>query len=217
MLLQLGTTVHCTDGNFGELADFVILPLTRRVTHLVVAPPFHHSQARLVPIDLIGVAAETPGLIELRCTAGEARALPAIQSYARVRLAEAPAAEPGWDLGIQQAAALSTARPLETDSLDSEPYVALTYDRVPVGAIEVRRKSEITGAGGEWIGYLDGVTVDPAGAIEDVIIEHGHLPGRQCVSVPSSTVARVDLDGLTLTLSREQLDARVVAGDAGGR
>jgi hypothetical protein len=215
MLLQLGTTVHCTDGNFGELADFVILPRTRRVTHVVVAPPFHHSQARLVPIELIDVAEGTPGLIELRCTTGEARALPAIQVYAHLRLAEAPAAAPGWDLGIQQAVALSTARALDTDAL--EPHVSLVYDRVPVGAVEVRRKSEVTGAGGEWIGYLDGVTVDPAGAIEDVVIEHGHLPGRQCVSVPSSTVARVDLDGLTLTLSREQLDARVVAGDAGGR
>ncbi|MDX6562175.1 MAG: hypothetical protein QOD65_1989 [Gaiellales bacterium] len=215
MLLQLGTTVHCTDGNFGELADFVILPVTRRVTHVVVAPPFHHSQARLVPIELIGVSEGTPGLIELRCTTGEARALPAIQAYAHLRLAETPAAATGWDLGIQQAVTLSTARSLDTDSL--EPHVSLIYDRVPVGAVEVRRKSEITGAGGEWIGYLDGVTVDPAGAIKDVVIEHGHLPGRQCVSVPSSSVARVDLDGLTLTLSREQLDARVAVGNAGGR
>jgi hypothetical protein len=110
---------------------------------------------------------------------------------------------------------LPTTPPLDTDSL--EPHASLIYDRVPAGSVEVRRRSEITGAGGEWIGYLDGVTVDPAGAIEDVVIEHGHLAGRQCVSVPSSSVARVDLDGLTLTLSREQLDARVVAGDAGGR
>jgi hypothetical protein len=209
MLLQLGTTVHCTDGDFGELADFVILPLTRRVTHVVVSPPFHHSQARLVPIELIDVSEGTPGLIELHCTTGEARALPAIQAYAHLRLAEPLAATTGWDLGIQQSVTLSTAPPLDTNSL--EPHISLAYDRVPVGSVEVRRKSEITGAGGEWIGYLDGVTVDPEGAIKDVVIEHGHLPGRQCVSVPSSNVARLDLDGLTLTLSREQLDARVVA------
>ena len=38
MLLHLGTTVHCTDGEYGELADLVLQPGSRQVTHLVVAP-----------------------------------------------------------------------------------------------------------------------------------------------------------------------------------
>jgi len=38
VLLHLGTSVACSDGALGELAELVIHPDTRRVTHLVVAP-----------------------------------------------------------------------------------------------------------------------------------------------------------------------------------
>ena len=38
MRLDLGSAVHSADGVYGELADVVIDPLTRRVTHLVVEP-----------------------------------------------------------------------------------------------------------------------------------------------------------------------------------
>src|SRR6478672_6727055 len=50
--LELGSPVNCTDGPFGELADIVIDPTKRRVTHLVVAPDGDHGKAKLVPIEL---------------------------------------------------------------------------------------------------------------------------------------------------------------------
>ena len=36
MRLELGSRVDCTDESFGKLADVVIDPTSRRVTHLVV-------------------------------------------------------------------------------------------------------------------------------------------------------------------------------------
>jgi sporulation protein YlmC with PRC-barrel domain len=51
MRLQLGSVVHCPDGVYGELADVVIDPLKRQVTHLVVAPHHRHDLARLVPVE----------------------------------------------------------------------------------------------------------------------------------------------------------------------
>jgi hypothetical protein len=36
MRLELGSRVDCTDESFGTLADVVIDPTSRRVTHLVV-------------------------------------------------------------------------------------------------------------------------------------------------------------------------------------
>ena len=51
MRLDLGSPVRCTDEAFGELADVVIDPGTRRVTHLVVQPHQRDEQARLVPVD----------------------------------------------------------------------------------------------------------------------------------------------------------------------
>ena len=52
MRLEIGNRVRCTDGAYGELADIVIDPLEKRVTHLVVQPEQHDGQRRLVPIQL---------------------------------------------------------------------------------------------------------------------------------------------------------------------
>ena len=49
--LDLGCPVHCSDGDFGELADVVIDPTTRRVTHLVVQPHDGAAKAVLVPVE----------------------------------------------------------------------------------------------------------------------------------------------------------------------
>ncbi len=45
MRLDLGSPVRCTDDAFGELADVVIDPETRRVTHLVVQPHQRDEQS----------------------------------------------------------------------------------------------------------------------------------------------------------------------------
>ena len=52
MRLEIGDRVRCTDGVYGELADIVIDPLEKRVTHLVVRPEQGEGGARLVPIQL---------------------------------------------------------------------------------------------------------------------------------------------------------------------
>ena len=49
MRLELGTSVRCTDDTFGELADVVIDPISKRLTHLVVRPRHEDGLARLVP------------------------------------------------------------------------------------------------------------------------------------------------------------------------
>src|SRR3954471_8692806 len=49
--LDMGSPVHCADAQFGELADVVIDPTTRCVTHLVVRPHTRPAQARIVPVD----------------------------------------------------------------------------------------------------------------------------------------------------------------------
>ena len=57
----------------GELADVVIDPTTKRVTHLVVQPHHEHGQARLVPIELAEGGDEGQPEISLRCTVEEVR------------------------------------------------------------------------------------------------------------------------------------------------
>ena len=38
MRLELGTSIRCTDEVYGKLADVVIDPIAKQVTHLVVEP-----------------------------------------------------------------------------------------------------------------------------------------------------------------------------------
>ena len=64
MRLDLGCPVRCTDDAFGELADVVIDPTTRRVTHLVVQPRRPSEPARLVPVDRARGGDEANGTID---------------------------------------------------------------------------------------------------------------------------------------------------------
>ena len=59
--LQLGGPVRCADGPFGDLADVVMDPIRKRVTHLVVEPKGSPGLARLVPVELAEGGEERTG------------------------------------------------------------------------------------------------------------------------------------------------------------
>ena len=91
MRLELGKPILCTDGEVGELADVVIDPIQRRVTHLVVQPHGNLGPARLVPADLAG--GEGQG-ISLRCTRAEVDGFPTVRESAYLRTGELPHDDP---------------------------------------------------------------------------------------------------------------------------
>jgi len=82
MRLDLGTSVHCTDAVFGELADVIVDPISRRVTHLVVQPHGHHERARLLPIDRVSPADDG---LALDCSIAEVEALEPVHESAYLR------------------------------------------------------------------------------------------------------------------------------------
>ena len=82
MRLEIGNRVHCTDGVYGELADIVIDPLEKRVTHLVVQPEQGEGDARLVPVQLAKGRDDEQREIELECTLHEAQRYPGLDACA---------------------------------------------------------------------------------------------------------------------------------------
>jgi len=208
VLLHLGTSVACSDGALGELADLVIQPDARRVTHLVVAPHQRRDQARLVPFEMV-----TPGQsskeIRLDSTTAQARELPEAQQYAYVRVDENPLPEddPGA-VGIADVISVPmddygssfVAAPISYDD-----HISVIYDRIPRGEVEERHESHVVGSDGERIGRLDGVVVDDQGAITQLVLVRGHLWGRRRVTIPADAVARFDMDGVTLAISKSQV------------
>ena len=212
MRLELGSTVNCSDGPFGKLADIVVDPTKRRVTHLVVEPDGDHGKARLVPIELASAEDGEKSAIAVRCSVAEADQLELVEESAYLRLGEAPEVEPGWDLGVETVLAepyyyYGTVGGLgyESGPSDYDPHVSLSYDRIPKGEVEVRRASEVTSADGHQLGQVDGFLVGDDDAITHFVLEQGHLWGRREVTIPITAVARVLTDAVTLTLTKDEV------------
>jgi sporulation protein YlmC with PRC-barrel domain len=206
--LELGTPVRCTDGPFGELADVVVHPLTRRLTHLVVEPHHSHRLARLVPVDLATAEEGRRPVVSLRCTLEDARRLPSVEEFAYLRLGEFPANDPDWDVGIENVLALPYyGYGFGQEAIEFDPHVSMTYDRVPKGEVEIRRASEVTSVDGHRLGHVDGFLVDGEDRITHVVLGHGHLWGRREVTIPIDAVAHVETDSVTLRLTKEEVGA----------
>jgi sporulation protein YlmC with PRC-barrel domain len=208
MRLELGCPVHCSDGSFGELADVVVDPRSRRVTHLVVAPHHRHRLARLVPAELARAGAGPRPVITVARTGEDLRALPTISEFAYLRFGEFPVEDPDWEIGIQNV----LAQPYYDDvgypgnPLNFDPHVAIAYDRIPKGEVEIRRSSVVYSSDGAYLGHVDGFLVDRDDLITNLVLERGHLLGRREVTIPVGAVARVTMDSVTLELTKDQVE-----------
>ena len=212
MRLELGSPVRCTDGPFGELADIVIDPTKRRVTHLVVAPDGDHGKAKLVPVELASTEGESSA-IEIRCSLDEAGRLDQVEEYAYLRLGDSPELEPGWEIGVESVLAQpyygygagGAGIGYEATPPEYDPHVSVTYDRIPKGEVELRRASEVNSSDGHGLGKVDGFLVDDDDAITHFVLERGHLWGKREVTIPISAVASVHTDVVTLTLTKDEV------------
>ena len=212
MRLELGRPVNCKDGPLGELADIVIDPTKRRVTHLVVAPHDDHGKARLVPIELADPEQGESSAISLNCSLEEAKKLDGIEEYAYLRLGDSPELEPGWEVGVETVLAEpyygygpGTGIGYESVPADYDPHVSMTYDRIPKGEVEIRRASEVSSSDGHSLGKVDGFLVGEDDAITHFVLERGHLWGKREVTIPISAVGNVYTDAVSLTLTKDEV------------
>ena len=209
MRLEIGNRVRCTDGEYGELADIVIDPLEKRLTHLVVKPEQGAGEARLVPIQLAKGRDDEPREIELACTLEEAQTFESVHEAAYLRLGESPVLDSDWDVGVEDVLAMPYYAGLGADPYPGElpTNTTIYYDRVPKGEVELRRSSAVISADGHALGEVDGFVVDTDQHITHVVLERGHLWGRKEVTIPIGAVARVESDAVYVALSRDEVGA----------
>jgi sporulation protein YlmC with PRC-barrel domain len=202
MRLELGNPIVCTDGAVGELADVVVDPVRRRVTHLVVQPHGNLGPARLVPADL---ATGDRGQISLRCTRAEVDGFPTVRESAYLRIGELPRDDPDWDVGVEDVLAMPyyTTPDMGMYPSADEPYI-MTYDRVPKGEAEIRRASAVVSADDHQLGTVEALVVD-GDEITHLVLERGHLWGRRDVTIPIGAVAQVESDTVTLRISKDDV------------
>ncbi len=199
----IGSEARCADGVCGELTRVVVDPVAQAVTHLVVEPKDRSGLARLVPIDLAEAA--PPG-VRLQCTlaafeqldpAEETQFVPGSTGYA----AYGPQQVVTWPYyGLNAGAGTPGGVDLGVAGFSS----TVTYDRIPLGEVEVRRGDRVEATDGS-IGRIQGLVVDPHDhQVTHVLLQEGHLWGRKDVAIPIKAVSRVG-DTIRLNLSQHEV------------
>jgi sporulation protein YlmC with PRC-barrel domain len=205
MRLELGKRVRCSDGIAGELADVVVDPTTKKLTHLVLQPHHEHGEARLVPVAL-AAGDDASGDIVLRCTVAEAQAYERIEGFTYLRATSAPVEDPDWDVGIET---LLVTPYYDASGLDVFPGPVsdggMIYDRVPKGEVEIRRSSPVESADGHHLGHVEAFLVDADDGITHIVLERGHLWGKRDVTIPISAVAKTANDLVELRLTKDEV------------
>jgi sporulation protein YlmC with PRC-barrel domain len=201
--LRLGRPVRCRDGKVGRLADVVIEPQDRRVTHLVVEDS--GGEARLVPVELL--RHEPKGrLVSLSCSKADLERFEPIRSFAYVGLEDFPRDNGKTDIGVEETFALPSLGDMEFGAYASgfdESY-GVTYDRIPRGSAELRRASSVVSVDGHEIGHVEGLLV--VGVRVTHVVVEGELPrGTRAVAVPIDSVEAIETDRITVRLSEEVL------------
>jgi sporulation protein YlmC with PRC-barrel domain len=199
----IGAEVSCSDGDCGKLRRVVVDPLARAVTHLVVEPKDREGLARLVPLDLVDA---TAGEIRLRCTvaafeqldsAEETQFIPGSSGYAAYgpgQVVSMPYYGLGGGIGVPGAMDVDLAGVSQT----------VTYDKVPLGEVDVRRGEHVHATDGD-IGRVQGLVIDPADRhVTHVLLQEGHLWGRKEVAIPISAVTGVE-GGIHLSITKQQV------------
>jgi len=203
---RIGSKVSCSDGACGELSRVVLDPVTRALTHLVVEPRFKPT-GHLVPIALVDSQDDE---IRLRCTRAQFATLDEADltqfvtgasevpgygqddasSTPRYQLVVGDMSSAGMEMGIGMGLGVQST----------------TFDRVPLGEVEVRRGDCVQATDGA-IGRVQGLIVDPRDHhVTHVLLEEGHLWGEKEVTIPIRAVVRFD-DGIQLNLTKDEVGA----------
>ncbi len=200
----------CADGAFGELSDIIIDPSTLRVTHLVVQPPEHHHLARLMPIARARGGEPANAGVVLDCTLAEINELPPIHESDFVRLSERSTEDVDSDVGIEDGNMLPPmeslgAGALGAESIDTDPYMTVSFDRIPKGMVEIRRRSAVWSSDGHHVGHVVAVGLDEQDQITALVLERRHLFSKHELELPSGSIDRIRSDEVVLTVSKDEV------------
>lgn len=186
----IGVPARCSDGECGTVIRVVVDPVARTVTHVVVEPPHRQGLGRLVPLDLV---ASSNGEVTLRCDKNGFDALP---------IAEETDFLPGT---AYEGYGGEFVLPLPYLPLGpGSTTLPVTYDKLPLNEVGVRRGVAVRATDGE-IGKLQGLVMDPADhGVTHVLLQEGHLWGREEVAIPISAVVSFEPE-IELSITKKEV------------
>ena len=199
----IGAEASCTDGTCGDVTRVVVDPIARAVTHLVVEPKHRSGLGRLVPVDLAEAAG---GDVHLRCTCAEFEKFDSAEEthflggegYGGYGPGQA-VAWPYYGLGGQ--GILGGGIGMGVGNV----AVPVVSDTIPMGEVAVHRGDQVHATDGD-IGRVQGLVIDTSNHhVTHVLLQEGHLWGRKEVAIPIGAVSGVSDDGISLTMSQQEV------------
>ena len=199
----IGADASCTDGVCGEVSRVVVDPVARAVTHLVVEPKHREGLGRLVPLDLVDA---TTGEVRIRCTLAEFEKLDHAEETQFLAGSTGVAGYgpgqalswPYYGLGMGRGMGLGMGTVIGNAS---EPVIS---DTIPLGEVAVRRGEQVHATDGD-IGKVQGLVINADRHVTHVLLQEGHLWGRKEVAIPIGAVIGVDVDGIRLNLTKQDV------------
>lgn len=211
LTLRVGCPVDGSDDELGVLADIVVDPIRRVVTHVVVEPEHRHVQARLVPIGRVTAADHERATVDL--DRDGLRELPRFGLRDFVPLGGPVDVGDDWEIASEHVALLPYwATSFLTGATMLGELTDVQVDRVPRGECEIRRASPVRDRLGRTLGHVDGLVVD-GDAVTGVVLRRRLAGLHHLVAVPIAHVTAVTNDEIVLDLDRGQL-ARLPRPDA---
>jgi uncharacterized membrane protein/sporulation protein YlmC with PRC-barrel domain len=176
--IPINATVECTDGKVGISSHVIIDPTSRKITHIVVSEEEPIApQNWMVPMYIVGDS--TRDVIQLNCTTEELDTLEPFEGLHYIEVSK--------DEGDYPADAYYLSpfvSPLRTD------YVPVSVEQIPPGELAIFRGALIYATDG-YVGRLSEFLIDPdSGEVTHLILEEGHLWGKQEITIPISTIDR---------------------------
>lgn len=200
--IDIGAQVRTVDGGaVGRVTGVVVEPDREAVTHLIVRWDDLFAVDKVVPVDEI--AAVTDHRVTLRLLAAEVVDLPGFDERAYVPLREGAPPE-------ESAAATTTwisATPIALPALAAEParapFIVEEWRNVPENSVLLREGLPVHAWGGEDVGTVDELVVDPqTGAITHLVVRWVEDPRRD-KAIPVEWVGRSDEEkGVLLLVDR---------------
>jgi sporulation protein YlmC with PRC-barrel domain len=203
MRLRFGIEVSCEDAVVGHVADVVVDPVARRLTHVVLMT--EEEVVRLVPVQHFDDGGRK---LALTCPIAQVSEFESIRRLAYLGFSEEPEHDDGHKIGIEEMVAVPYFEEAQFGDYVGEidPNVTLTYDVIPEGGAELRGASDVISADGHSLGRAAGFDVD-GGRLTHLVLEHGHLWWTRDVSVPIDDVEQIGNDRVTLTRTKDEVSA----------
>lgn len=194
MDVPLNVKVICLDGECGKTTTIILNPVTSEVTHTVVKD---RHREYLVPMSLI--LGSTPDQVELNLSREE---LTRQEAFIRTQFIGQETPDEEHD---------ATAAVAEMDTImwpynvldDNYLDMYMQVEQIPHDELAIHRGANVEASDGH-IGRVDEFILNPSNNhITHLVLREGHIWDRREVTVPLSSIDRIDQDTVFLNINKK--------------